>query len=111
MKRLARWVLSSCLIGSASLLAIACVRMPHSATSVVDEAPAIVIANAPEGAVLVVDGIDYGPAAAYSGNQALRLRPGTHVVEVRSAGEVVLSREVFLGASSTKTLTVPTGRE
>ncbi len=88
---------------------LGCVHMPQSATSTVDEAPAIVIANAPEGASLWVDGVDYGAAAAYSGEQALRLRPGTHVVEVRRGEETVLRREVFLGSASTKTLTVPAG--
>ena len=94
---------------SALSIATGCIRMPYSATTTADESPSIVISGAPEGAVLVVDDLNYGPANAYSGEQALRLRPGTHVVEVRSGGRTMLRQEIFLGSDSTKTLIVPHG--
>jgi hypothetical protein len=75
----------------------------------VDDSPALVVENAPEGAVLVVDGLVVGEASAYSGEHALSVRPGRHMVEVRSDGIVLLKQEVYVSGGATKTLTVPGG--
>ena len=90
-----------------ALATAGCIRMPHTATSAVADTSAIVVHNAPEGAILLVDDIAYGPATAYSGKKALRLRPGTHVVQIRSDARTIFQQEVFLGSNTTKTIQVP----
>lgn len=81
----------------ALLLAAAC-AMPQTTVKTVDHRPSLAVGGAPAGAVLLVDGLSVGPAAAYDGNPTvLRLEPGTHRVEVKGAdGAVLLQQQVFL---------------
>ena len=77
-----------------SCLALSGCALPTSSVRSVDESPALVVENAPEGAMLVVDGLEAGEANAYSGLHSLSVRPGRHVVEVRGDGEVLLKQDV-----------------
>lgn len=90
-------------------LAAACdVRYPATRTEVPDERPQLIVANAGEGAVLLVNGVDVGSAAHYAGNPGtLRLPSGTHVVEVMQGGQIVLRETVFLTDGVIRTVRVP----
>ena len=72
-----------------------------------DTRPAIAVAGAPSGTVLYVDGAAVGDPGSYDGQpNALRVEPGTHLVEVRDrAGGVIFSQRVFV-ESELKTVRV-----
>ena len=95
-------------LAAALLLAGTCsCAMPATTVSTPDSRPSLAVQGAPPGALLFVDGIQVGEAAAYSGTPlVLRVEPGTHDVEVRTpAGAVILKQRVFI-ESETKTLQV-----
>ena len=88
-------------------LALAACAGPTTTVRTVDTRPAIAVAGAPAGTLLLVDGVAAGEAAAYDGNpNVLRLEPGTHLVEIRDReGRVLYSQRVFL-ESELKTIQV-----
>ena len=96
-----------------SLAVVVCVgllvscSMPTGTTVSKNENPGLLVAGAPAGAVLIVDGIDMGQARQYAGNTALPVVPGRHVVEVRSGNVVIYREEVYVGASVIRTVHVP----
>lgn len=77
-----------------------CVQMPTETQSVVDQRPQISFQLAHEdqqaGRVLV-DRLDMGAVGDYvAGKGALRVLPGTHLVEVRLGSQPLLSERVYL---------------
>ena len=87
-------------------LSLAC-AYPVQQVEQVEERPLLVVEGAPEGARLLVDGIDAGLASSFSGKEgALRVLPGRHVVEVVDGGRSLYRKEVFLGSASTKVIRV-----
>jgi len=97
MRRLALGILTLALLGGCAY--------PTSSVKAVDERPAIAIAGASKGTVLVVDGIEMGDASQFDGHpKVLNLEPGTHRVELRSNGAVVYSEKIFLGHRGTTTI-------
>lgn len=79
---------------------------PTTTVRTVDTRPAIAVAGAPSGAVLYVDGLAVGDAAAYDGRpNVLRVEPGTHEIEVRLGERVVFRDRVFV-ESELKTVKV-----
>lgn len=87
------------------LLLAACVLPPADHIAPVDDRPSLMIANAPSGARLMVDGADMGEI----GDSPVLLEPGTHLVSVTGAGGVIHSEKLFLGGRGTRILTVPAG--
>lgn len=80
---------------------------PESEVRVTDNRPKIAIKNAPENAVVYVDGLKMGLASQFNGDpNVLLVEPGRHKIEVRSDNRILLSEDVFLGESALKTLTV-----
>lgn len=77
-----------------------CVQMPTENSSVVDQRPQISFQLANEGqagARVLVDRLDMGAAGDYAaGKAALRVLPGTHVIEVRLGNQVLLSERAYL---------------
>lgn len=79
------------------------IRYPSTNVEISDERPTIGFSGAPSGSRVFVDGIAMGPADKFDGRkQALLVEPGTHLVEVRHNGGVVLSETVFLGEGATR---------
>lgn len=80
---------------------------PSSKTETVAERPGIAIHNAPQTAILYVDGQIAGQASQYDGKtKILLVEPGVHIVEVRSAsGENLLKQKIFV-ESELKTIVV-----
>lgn len=91
------------------MLAAACsVKYPTTRTDVVDERPQLVIANAAEGAVLLVNDVDVGLASKYDGKPGtLRVPKGINTVEVLVGGQSVHKEKVFLTDGVIRTITVP----
>lgn len=95
---------------SVMLLMYGC-AYPTSSVRVLDDRPSLVLKNAPQDAVLLVDGLDMGQASLYDGREkALLLEPGTHKVEVMRQGTLIHSEKIFLGDGETKTINVNSER-
>lgn len=87
-------------------LAACDIRYPNTGVEITDERPTIAFKGAPEGSQVFLDGIAMGPADEFDGRKVLLVEPGTHVVEVRRNGGVLLSESVFLGEGATRTFVV-----
>ena len=80
--------------------------MPSTVVRTVDDRPTLAFKGAPENAVLIIDGIDMGPAAEYNGDpKVLTVESGTHNILVKVGNEVIFEKRVFL-ESSLKTITI-----
>jgi hypothetical protein len=96
--------IAACL--AAILIAASC-SYPSSRTDIPDERPSLAFTNAPNDAVVYVDGQQMGLAPDFNGtDRVLLVEPGNHVVEVRVGSQVLLSRRVFLSGPATKTFVV-----
>ena len=88
-----------------TVLVAACVPAPADRIAPVDDRPTLMIANAPGGARLTIDGIDMGEI----GDSPVLLEPGPHLVSVMAAGGTIHSEKLFLSGRGTPILTVPAG--
>jgi len=80
---------------------------PQTAVRTIESRPTLAVIGAPAGATLVVDGRPVGQASAYDGNpQVLKVEPGTHRVEIRSADGAVLYRQQVFVESELKRIEV-----
>ncbi len=80
---------------------------PSSSIRVTDNRPSIVVQNAPQDAILLVDGLNMGRANQYSGgDRALLVEPGTHKIEVMYKLKSILSERVFIGGGELKVFKV-----
>lgn len=77
-----------------------CVQMPTETQSVVDQRPQIAFQIAHEdqrAARVLVDRLDMGAVGDYAaGKGALRVLPGTHLVEVTLGSQQLLNERVYL---------------
>jgi hypothetical protein len=97
-----------CLAGSA------CVQMPTEKSGIVDMRPQLnfKVSGSPDGAVVLIDGLDMGPVGAYlDGNDKqagtnLRVLPGTHQVQVVRGSVILADERVYLSDGVTKTILV-----
>jgi len=95
------------------LLATACVKQPTQSEATVDLRPAISFTPKSETQItsaytVFVDNLPMGTADQYlTGEAALRVLAGTHVVELRRGDETVLKEKVYLGDGAIKSLLIP----
>ncbi len=83
------------------------IRYPSSRTDIPDERPSIAFSGAPEGSVVLVDGLAMGPAARYDGQEnVLLVEPGNHLIQVRIGDRVLLRQRVFFSGRATRTFVV-----
>lgn len=98
MKRPFNTMLLAVLLAGATLAG--CARMPTENQSVVDQRPQISFhlgSDAQGAARVLVDRLDMGAAGDFAaGKGALRVLPGTHLVEVRLGSAVLLNERVYL---------------
>lgn len=84
-----------------------CVQMPTETQSVVDQRPQISFQIGHESqhaARVLVDRLDMGAAGDYAaGKGALRVLPGTHVIEVRLGSQQLLNERVYLADGVSRT--------
>ncbi len=84
-------------------LAACDIRYPNTNVAIADERPTIGFKGAPGGSQVFVDGIAMGAADRFDGHrETLMVEPGTHVVQVRHDGGVLLSERVYLGEGATR---------
>ena len=85
---------------------------PESQVRIPDDHPAIAVRNAPDNALLSVDGRVYGSISQFfHDDQVLRLEPGTHKIGITLQGQTLLNEKIFLGGSEIRTLTVAGGAQ
>lgn len=83
------------------------IRYPNTGVEITDERPTIGFKGAPEGSEVFIDGIAMGPADRYDGQrETLLVEPGTHVVQVRHQGGLILSARVFLAEGANRVFVV-----
>ena len=87
-----------------------CVNTPTEMVQVKDDRPFIMFAAAQPGDVVMLDGIDMGAASDYSaGKVGMRIEPGTHVIQVKRSGAVVLSEKFYVADGVSKTFNIGGG--
>jgi hypothetical protein len=80
--------------------------MPYTSVRTVDERPTLAFINAPNGAMLFIDGVNMGDPGQYDGDpNVLAVEPGTHNVRITSSDTVVYEQKIFV-ESALKTITV-----
>jgi hypothetical protein len=98
MKHSFKTMLLAVLVAGSTLAG--CARMPTENQSVVDQRPQISFqlgSDAQGAARVLVDRLDMGAAGDFAtGKAALRVLPGTHLVEVRLGSAVLLNERVYL---------------
>ncbi|WP_243883689.1 hypothetical protein [Shewanella algae] len=88
-------------------LSVGCVQMPTTTSSTVDNRPQIVFKisdiSDTKGMRVIVDGLDNGPVAPFTnGTQALRILPGTHIIEILNGDTVISSQKIYVSDGVTK---------
>lgn len=87
-----------------------CVNTPTEMVQVKDDRPFIMFAAAQPGDVVMLDGIDMGAASHYSaGKSGMRIEPGTHTIQVKRSGVVVLSEKFYVADGVSKTFNIGGG--
>lgn len=101
-------VLFAALLSLTSLTVLTgCVNTPTQKVQVVDDRPLIMFAAAKPGDVVVLDGIEMGTATQFSaGKTGLRIESGTHRLQIKRAGETILSQKFYVAEGISKTFTI-----
>ncbi len=87
-----------------------CASPPPPAPVAKPHRTAVTIAGAPNGTILVVDGVSVGDARTYDGNpRMLGLESGTHRLEFHLRGKRIYTEQLFLNDSG-GSITVVVGR-
>lgn len=84
-----------------------CVQQPTAITQIADTSPTINFSATTyeAGLELFVDGISYGLLSQYlAPKQALKLVPGKHVIEIKTAQVIVFSTHIYLSESTHRTI-------
>ncbi|GDY28224.1 MULTISPECIES: hypothetical protein [unclassified Agarivorans] len=90
----------------------ACVQMPTSTSTTIDNRPQLSFIAASEQINLSdysvwVDGLESGLASDYQAEKAaLRVLSGTHQIELKKAGEIIQKETIYLGDGVTKHMVV-----
>ena len=86
---------------------LAACSMPQTNVRTGMSPPTLIVAGAPSGSVLVVDGLDMGSAAQYDGNpKVLAVLEGTHQVEVRLGSNIVYREKAYVSSGQSHTVAV-----
>lgn len=86
-----------------------CVQVPTEKQSISDLRPQISfsVSEALWAARVQLDGLDSGSVSDYlEGAAAMRIRPGTHVVQVIYGGQILLEEKIYLGDGANRTFIV-----
>jgi len=86
---------------------LAACSMPQTTVRTGISPPTLMVAGAPSGSVLFVDGLDMGSAGQYDGNpKVLSVLEGTHQIEVRLGSNVVHHEKAFVSSGQSHTVAV-----
>jgi len=75
-------------------------------TRSVDDAPTVSVTGAPEGAILYVDGVEYGLASRFTTSTPVEVIPGVHVIEIRLGTSVLHSEKIYSGTGTATSVTM-----
>jgi hypothetical protein len=82
----------------------------HSRTPPESPPTQLLVNGAPSGSVLVVDGMQAGPATDGTNRaQQVDVAPGAHVLEVKTGDSVVYRENTYVEAGQTRVVTVLSG--
>ena len=76
------------------------------ATRSVDDAPTVSVTGAPEGAILYVDGVEFGLASRFTASTPVEVIPGVHLIEIRLGTSVLHSEKIYSGTGTTTSVTM-----
>ena len=107
IKVIGKWTLPSILLVS---LMLGCVQMPTEKQSISDMRPQLTfkfVNDNLRNALISVDGLDMGIVGDYAeGVAALRVLPGTHVIRIKVAGQIIVDEKIYLGDGVTRSILV-----
>ena len=94
---------------AALVLMTGCIQTPTEKQAVVDNRPQLTFSfadgNKKRGYTVYLDNLDMGSAEQYlEGKVSLRVLPGTHVLRVENAGEIVVQDKIYLGDGASKNI-------
>jgi hypothetical protein len=70
---------------------------PTTVVKTTDTRPSLIITGAPEGAILLLDGLDMGPAKQFDGKpNYLIVMPGTHKIVILQDDIKIFERVIFV---------------
>ena len=90
-----------------TLILSGCVTTPTEMAGVKDDRPYIMFDGASNNDMIVLDGMMMGKAVDYiRGKSALRIEPGTHVIEIRRGDKILLEQKFYISRGSSKSFKV-----
>ncbi|CAI8151938.1 hypothetical protein [Pseudidiomarina mangrovi] len=96
-----------CIILALLLGLSGCVQKPTALTGIADTSPTInfQVSDTVGDLELIIDGISYGALKQYlAPEQALKLIPGKHVIQINHAQGTAFTQEVYLSESTHRTI-------
>ncbi len=101
--RIDRWIVGVLLLGS--LLTVLSCSLPTQTTFGVGNDGGLTLNVIPNDAELFVDGASMGPVGQYRGRRFVQLKGGKHQIEIKEAGYIPYTQEIFVSGNLT-TITV-----
>lgn len=87
---------------------LAACALPQTTVKSGSSQPGLLVKGAPDGAMLIVDGLDLGAAKQFNGRpKVLAILEGAHKVSVRLGSELLYDEKIFLDAGETKSVEIP----
>jgi hypothetical protein len=104
-------LLGGLLLVCAAILVSSCVQLPTEKQEVADLRPRLSFSVPenidPQRYRVVVDNLDMGALADYSGGQrALKVLSGTHVIRIQGDGQTIHEERIYLGDGATRQLQI-----
>lgn len=83
------------------IFSVSCASYPVSSTTQGGHNSALALVGSPTGADVLVNGVSYGRASQYDGqNAVLSVEPGRHLITLVEHGQIIFEREVYVGSSA-----------
>jgi hypothetical protein len=94
------------------LMALGCVSACSwfgSKRALLPDPTQIIVAGAPMGSVIFIDGVQTGQATGNAHPQVLKVAAGAHLVEIHSGDPVVYREDTYVGPGERRVVTVLSG--
>jgi hypothetical protein len=84
-----------------------CCKIPNTTVQTVDGSSRLKVVGAPSGTLLYLDGNQVGRADSFAGDpNVLSVEPGTHLIEVKKDGVILLAQRVFFGGGEMRSVSI-----
>ncbi|NVK17146.1 MAG: hypothetical protein HWE30_00470 [Methylocystaceae bacterium] len=91
----------------AAVIILSACSYPHTNTTTVNDEPTLVFEGTSSTAEVYLNGLNVGLAANYNGEPNSLIVPrGTHQLEIRDNGTIILSEKIFVSDGSVKTISL-----